>query len=166
MVLILLASQGSNLTLAENLQQHLTKLDCPAEIVDLVELNLPLYSGKAEQEGVPEIAVELTTRIAEAKALVVVSPEYNGSIPPVFSNSLAWVSRSGGSNWREAFTGKWAALATHSGGGGQKVLQAIRGQLEHLGCNCLARTLLTYPSKPLREESAIAVMEELVSFIP
>jgi|SaaInlStandDraft_1057018.scaffolds.fasta_scaffold03829_4 chromate reductase, NAD(P)H dehydrogenase (quinone) len=157
-MLILLASQGANRDLAEQLLKVGQSLGQKAEVLDLVDLNLPLYSAKAEEVGLPEAAKELTAKLLDASSLVVVAPEYNGSIPPVFNNAIAWVSRSGGTDWRAAFNGKVAALATHSGGGGQKVLMAIRGQLEHLGCTCVARTLLTNPNKPLSKESAESVL--------
>lgn len=160
-MLILLASQGANRALADQLFCVGEKLDMKGEIVDLVDLDLPLYSAKKEAEGIPPAASQLTEKLVGAQSLVVIAPEYNGSLPPSFNNAIAWVSRSGGKDWREAFNGKVAALASHSGGGGQKVLQALRGQLEHLGCTCIARTLLTNPQKPLREESAVAVLELL-----
>ena len=81
------------------------------------------------------------------------------------NNAIAWVSRSGQDDWRAAFAQKFCALATHSGGGGDKVLLAMRTQMEHLGCNVLARQLLTHYQKPLNPESATAVLKELKSLV-
>ena len=47
---------------------------------------------------------------------------------------MAWTSRAT-RNWRDAFDDKIVALATHSGGGGQKGLQAMRIMFQHLGAN-------------------------------
>ena len=86
-----------------------------------------------------------------------VAPEYNGSIPPTLSNAIAWLSV-GTEDFRELFNGKGAAIATHSGGGGQKVLVAMRLQLSHLGVNVLGRELLTSSQRELNEDSARAVL--------
>ena len=53
------------------------------------------------------------------------------------------------------------ALATHSGGGGAKGVQAMRIQFQHLGANILAREILTTYEKPLNEETAIALIKNL-----
>jgi hypothetical protein len=53
------------------------------------------------------------------------------------------------------------ALATHSGGGGQKVLISMRLQFSHLGATVLGRELLTTTKKPLNERSAQAVLDQL-----
>jgi len=59
------------------------------------------------------------------------------------------------------FNGKPAAVATYSGGGGQKVLVAMRLQLSHLGCNVVGRELLTNKAKPLNEEAARTVLGQV-----
>ena len=74
-------------------------------------------------------------------------------MPPVLNNAMAWTSRST-KDWRDAFNEKIVGLATNSGGGGQKGLQAMRIQFQHLGANILARELLTTYEKPLNEEAA------------
>jgi chromate reductase, NAD(P)H dehydrogenase (quinone) len=55
---------------------------------------MPLYDGDLEQhEGLPDEVVKLGARIAEADALIVATPEYNGSISSVLKNALDWISR-------------------------------------------------------------------------
>ncbi len=82
-------------------------------------------------------------------------------MPPVLNNAMAWTSRATES-WRDAFNEKIVGLATHSGGGGQKGLQAMRIQFQHLGANILARELLTTYEKPLNEDSAKIMINQLV----
>ncbi|KUH82831.1 MULTISPECIES: NAD(P)H-dependent oxidoreductase [unclassified Mycobacterium] len=58
---------------------------------------LPFYNediddGQA-QGGVPEPAVALRRAAADADAALVVTPEYNGSIPGVLKNAIDWLSR-------------------------------------------------------------------------
>ena len=61
------------------------------------------------------------------------------------------------------FNGKPAAVATYSGGGGQKACTEgiMRLQLSHLGCNVVGRELLTNKAKPLNEEAARTVLGQV-----
>jgi NAD(P)H-dependent FMN reductase len=55
---------------------------------------IPLYDGDIEDEqGVPPSVQRLKDRIAEADGLLVVTPEYNNSIPGVLKNAIDWLSR-------------------------------------------------------------------------
>lgn len=56
--------------------------------------DVPLYDGDVEAEhGVPASVAALKGRIAAADALLLVTPEYNASIPGVFKNTIDWLSR-------------------------------------------------------------------------
>ena len=55
---------------------------------------IPLYDGDVEAaQGIPARAAELKDRIASADALLLVTPEYNNSIPGVFKNAVDWMTR-------------------------------------------------------------------------
>jgi chromate reductase len=55
---------------------------------------IPLYDGDVEAEsGVPAAVQELKDRVAAADGLLLVSPEYNNSIPGVFKNAVDWMTR-------------------------------------------------------------------------
>jgi NAD(P)H-dependent FMN reductase len=55
---------------------------------------IPLYDGDVEAaQGLPKAVVELKDRIAAADGLLLVTPEYNNSIPGVFKNAIDWLSR-------------------------------------------------------------------------
>ena len=55
---------------------------------------IPLYDGDVEAaQGLPPRAAELKERIASADALLLVTPEYNNSIPGVFKNAIDWMTR-------------------------------------------------------------------------
>lgn len=55
---------------------------------------IPLYDADVEEgEGIPEIVSSLKDRIAECDGLLLVTPEYNNSIPGVFKNTIDWLSR-------------------------------------------------------------------------
>jgi chromate reductase len=58
--------------------------------------DIPLYDGDVEAEsGIPVAVSTLKDRIAKADGLLLVTPEYNQSIPGVFKNAIDWLSRPG-----------------------------------------------------------------------
>jgi chromate reductase len=73
---------------AEQLMPHGTNLEI-ASIKDI-----PLYDGDLEeQHGLPAVVTALQDKIAQADGLLLVTPEYNNSIPGVFKNAIDWLSR-------------------------------------------------------------------------
>ena len=96
------------------------------------EFDVPSYDGDAEQaDGVPKGAVEFRRRLEACDAVVVASPEYNGSMPGMFKNLIDWTSR-----FRpQPFDGKHGLLMSASPSmiGGNRGLWALRMPLEHLG---------------------------------
>ena len=159
-LLIIAASNGKNLELAKNLADLARTEGLEPEVIDLVALDLVLYSTESEKRGVPEAACELALKLEKSDAMIFVAPEYNGLVPPTLNNMVAWVSRTS-KHWRDAFNGKKAALATYSGGGGAYVLLAMRQQFSYLGVNILGRQILTNYSKPLNTDSALEVLRML-----
>lgn len=159
-LVILISSKGKNAQLAEEIREGAIQLGFEVDMVNLVDLNLPLYSTEEEANGVPSKAIELSKLLISSNSLVVVAPEYNGSIPPCLNNTIAWVSRTG-EKWREAFNGRSTLIATHSGGGGAHVLMAMRQQLSYIGANVLGRQLLTNKDKPLNKDSLISCLKQL-----
>lgn len=53
---------------------------------------LPMFSEDIELSP-PEIVIEIRNRIKESDAVLIVTPEYNYSIPGVLKNALDWFSR-------------------------------------------------------------------------
>jgi chromate reductase len=54
---------------------------------------LPPYDQDVEDAGVPAQVADLRARIAGADALLIATPEYNGSLPGVLKNAIDWASR-------------------------------------------------------------------------
>ncbi|MCG7609180.1 FMN reductase [Mycolicibacterium sp. (ex Dasyatis americana)] len=54
---------------------------------------LPFYNEDIDTADVAEPVVALRAAAAEAGAALVVTPEYNGSIPGVLKNAIDWLSR-------------------------------------------------------------------------
>ena len=56
--------------------------------------NIPFYNEDNDVEGgVPAAAQALRDAAADADALMLVTPEYNGTMPAVLKNAIDWLSR-------------------------------------------------------------------------
>lgn len=78
---------------------------------------IPLYDADVEaRDGVPERVSALKDAIAAADGLLLVTPEYNNSIPGVFKNAIDWLSRPD-ADIKRVFGGKPVALMGASPGG-------------------------------------------------
>ncbi len=162
-MLILSATHGTNLDLAQAFAAEATQQGASAEVVSLPELQLPLYDSLVSEAG-PGLA-KLEQALKQHKGLVICAPEYNGSIPPVVTNAIAWLSVST-DDFRALFNGRPVALATHSGGGGNKVALAMRQQLSHLGCTVLGREVVTTSQKAANPEAIAALVTQLAALEP
>jgi chromate reductase, NAD(P)H dehydrogenase (quinone) len=78
--------------------------DAVLESFDLADI--PAFNQDEEQNP-PKKVIELKQRIREADAILIVTPEYNYSIPGVLKNAIDWASRPYGDN---AWNGKPAAI--------------------------------------------------------
>lgn len=91
---------------------------CPAG-VELIEGSIrgvPLYDGDVERDqGIPSAVETLKDQVAGSDGLLLVSPEYNNSIPGVFKNAIDWMSRPG-SDIERVFAGRPTAVIGVSGG--------------------------------------------------
>lgn len=99
--------------------------------VDLAALDLPLYSAALEANAFPPDALKLKSLFAAQDGLLFVSPEYNGSLPPLLKNAIDWASRPTGDEGLVALTayrGKVAAImsASISPFGGLRGLMHLR----------------------------------------
>lgn len=55
---------------------------------------IPVYDGDAEAEhGLPPAVVALKEKLRAADGLLLVSPEYNNSMPGAFKNAIDWMTR-------------------------------------------------------------------------
>lgn len=54
---------------------------------------LPFYNEDLDGESVPPQAVRLREEIGAADRVLVVTPEYNGTMPAVLNNAIDWLSR-------------------------------------------------------------------------
>jgi NAD(P)H-dependent FMN reductase len=141
-VLVIAASTRTG-SVNQALARHIAaRLDttAPVEIVDLRNFTLPLYDGDLEaREGVPAAATALAGEMAEADVLVLVSPEYNGTFPPLLKNTVDWVTRIDPSAL--AHLRVLIASASPGRGGGANGVAMVRTWLSNMGINTAERTL-------------------------
>jgi len=110
----------------------LRKSGADVDELDLREFPLAVYDGDIESEqGLPEVAWKLKSRIAACQGIVIACPEYNASIPGTFKNVIDWTSRGGSNPWQ----GKVIALMGASNGpwGTQRMMPHLRQSLSLLG---------------------------------
>lgn len=99
--------------------------------VDLATFDLPLYSAALEADAFPADAERLKQLFMAQDGLLFVSPEYNGSVPPLLKNAIDWASRpTGGESLvaLSAYRGKASAVMAASIGpfGGLRGLMHLR----------------------------------------
>src|ERR1700720_4818425 len=81
--------------------------------IDLFQLDgIPMFNEDDEKRP-PSSVLELKKRIRSADAVLIVTPEYNYSIPGVLKNAIDWASRPLGDS---AWEGKPVAVMGASGG--------------------------------------------------
>ena len=102
----------------------------------------------------------MEAQLAAVPRWVICSPEYNGSIPPVLTSAIAWLSVQG-SDFRALFNGRPVVIATHSGGAGHGVLTAMGLQLAHLGAHVLGRQLSSNSDHPVKDDSIADLISRL-----
>lgn len=86
---------------------------------------IPLYDGDREaNDGIPAAVTTLKDAIAAADGLLLVTPEYNNSIPGVLKNAIDWLSRPP-SDIGRVFGGRpVAVIGATTGKGGTSLAQA------------------------------------------
>ena len=71
-----------------------TQPGCFVELSEFNDFPMPMYDGDLEaSQGIPEGVLKLAQKINTADAVIIASPEYNGSIPGTFKNAIDWLSR-------------------------------------------------------------------------
>lgn len=70
--------------------------------VNLGTYDLPLYHGDLDT---PDGVKKLSKKLRACDAIVVISPEYNGGLPPVLKNAIDWTSTDDTTHFRERYWG-------------------------------------------------------------
>ena len=159
------ATSGTNHELADVFASAARAKGHEAEVIDLVELRMPLFNvadSKVALTGNFPALKGLVKAMTEADAWVVIAPEYNGSMPPTLNNALAWMSTSmDWQSFRALCTGKPVGLATHSGGGGANVIMAMRQQFSYIGADVIGRVCMSGRDKEANPETIDEMIDNL-----
>ena len=108
-----------------------TKLMPPEATLEVASIRgIPLYDYDVEVQGMPAIVTTLKEAIVAVDGVLLVTPEYNSSVPPLVKNTIDWITRvqdanePGGQGFREKPFA--IAAASESRLGGSRALSALR----------------------------------------
>lgn len=95
----------------------------------------PHYNADLQDSGIPKAASEMAQAIMASDGVIVVSPEYNYSIPGTLKNAFDWLSRLA----PQPFVGKPVAIQTASPGnlGGARAQYHLRQMFVFLDARVL-----------------------------
>ena len=161
-ILIISATNDKNLVLAKELDNIISKMNVQTGLLCIQDLDLPLFDF---EKVVNEDTInDLIDKLQQSSGFIICAPEYNGGVPPVLSNAITWISVKS-KHWRDAFNGKFALIGTHSGGDGNRFITAFKSQLEYMGTNVLARTIVVSNDNTLDKKSATKIIKSFIDII-
>ena len=126
-----LRSGSLNAKLAAVAALELAQAGADVSRISLADFPLPIYDGDLQAKaGVPPNAVNLKRMIGAHHGVLMVTPEYNSSVPPLVKNTIDWVTRVQDAHETrgQVFRGRAFAIAAASEGrlGGTRALAALR----------------------------------------
>ena len=172
-ILIVSATLQNNYKLAKKLESLINDLSennsktIEVSVLSLENYSLPIYTENNFDKNINEYKNtinELTDKFVKSHGIIMCAPEYNGSIPPIINNSIAWISTTT-NYWRDAFNKKIALIGTNSGGPGTKYIATMKLQMEHLGCVVMPRAISANKSNPLNIESTNKILKHFISLL-
>jgi chromate reductase len=120
-----------NARLAAAAAYEFAQADAEVTRISLGDFPLPIYDGDLQtKSGVPMNAINLKRMIGAHHGVLIVTPEYNSSVPPLVKNTIDWVTRvqDAPETRGQVFRETPFAIAAASGGrlGGTRALAALR----------------------------------------
>lgn len=136
----ILAFSGSNSS--KSINQQLVNIAAgyvkyhEVEVISLRDYEAPMYGIDLEENnGFPEAMQQLQTKMTEADAFLISSPEHNGAVPAIFKNTIDWLSRID----KKVFQEKPVVFLTTSPGarGGKSAMEYLLTTMPRLGANVI-----------------------------
>jgi len=126
-----LRSGSHNVKLAAVAAYEFARAGAEVTRISLGDFPLPIFDGDLQaRSGVPKNAVNLKRMIASHHGVLLVTPEYNSSVPPLVKNAIDWITRVQDENESrgQVFREKPFAIAAASESrlGGSRALSALR----------------------------------------
>jgi chromate reductase len=148
-------------------------------VLDFREYRFPVYDGDLEAKEIPAPVLAAKKLFLANDGLLIVSPEYNGSIPGPLKNFIDWISRPApGEGPLECLDEKVVSLLSASPGGfgGMRGLMVLRQTLTAVGCLVLPesfslpRAMEAFApdgqmKDPKQAERAAAIGADLVGYL-
>jgi NAD(P)H-dependent FMN reductase len=128
---------------ADAAQKELAMQGAEVTRISLADYPLPIMDQDLEEEkGIPENAFKLARLIAAHDAVLICTPEYSGSMPPLLKNTIDWVSRINRDNGRplNPYPGKVVGICSSSDGhfAGIRSANHLRAVLSHIQMEVIA----------------------------
>ncbi|TRX43145.1 NADPH-dependent FMN reductase [Flavobacterium restrictum] len=114
------------------------------EILDLASYNFPLFESPLKYQPNPSrIALEFKSKIVASDGIIIVTPEYNGSIPASLKNAIDLLY--------EEWQGKPIAFSTASSGdfGGLQAITHLQFIFWKIGALCVSKN---FPVSKVQEK--------------
>src|SRR6202162_5978272 len=126
-----LRSGSLNARLAQAAVYEFAQAGVEVTRISLADFPLPIYDGDLQSKsGVPKHAVNLKRMMSAHHGVLIVTPEYNSSVPALVKNTIDWVSRVQDAHETrgQVFRERPFAIAAASEGrlGGTRALAALR----------------------------------------
>jgi chromate reductase len=120
-----------NARLAATIAVELAEAGAEVTRISLADFPLPIYDGDLQaKSGLPKHAINLKRMMSAHHGVLIVTPEYNSSVPALLKNAIDWVSRVQDPNETrgQVFAERAFAIAAASHGrlGGTRALAALR----------------------------------------
>lgn len=134
------SEQSINLELVKFAGQHLSAHQI--EFLDLNDFEMPIFSTKRNEQGIPALASQFNQIIEQSDALIIGLAEHNGTFTTAFKNIFDWASRQD----MQVFKQKPMLLLATSPGerGGIMVLEAAKNIFPYFGGNI--QSTFSFPS--------------------
>jgi NAD(P)H-dependent FMN reductase len=169
-----------NARLAATAAYELAQAGADVTRISLSDFPLPIFDGDLQgKSGVPKHAVNLKRMMSAHHGVLVVTPEYNSSVPPLVKNAIDWVSRvqDPQESRGQVFRDRPFAIAAASEGrlGGTRALAALRLILSACHATVIPNQLaLSFASEayddmdrlkqPADVEALAALVRQLIEF--
>lgn len=119
---------------------------------------IPHFDEDVQNAGHPEAVLRMAEALRAVDALVIVTPEYNYSIPGVLKNAIDWMTRTR----PQPFAGKPTAIVTASPGayGGIRCQHQLRQVLVAVNAITLPRPEVHIPAADKKVDEAGHITDE------
>src|SRR5262245_63467078 len=123
-----------NAKLAAAIAHELVVAGVEVTRISLSDFPLPIYDGDLQaKSGIPKNALNLKRMLGAHHGVLIVTPEYNSSVPALVKNTIDWISRVHDAHETrgQVFRERVFAIASAAGGrrGGARALAAVRATL-------------------------------------